>query len=190
MRSSVLLALVSGLLTYALTTAPDTSLNAVNATLQWTPDLPYPAGYSAATCPLDPGPNPFSTLEVLERKERSFTTATHLRRRNQICRQIIHGNLEHFPRRFSQTEQVLLVAGVTYVFSWAMNAGNTWVTAWRCDNDGTGTIIQYSSHYTGRGGMTLNINQTAYVRFRMEFTAAGPYPDVSGEYALFQIGPS
>ena len=188
MLSSVLV-LASGLLTYALPTASNTSLNAVNARLQWTPDLPYPTGDSAATCPLSPGTNPFSTLEVLEWKERSLNTTTHVRRHNKICRQIIHGNLEHYPHRVSQTEEVLLVAGVTYVFSWAMNRGNTWVYAWRYNYDGTVTYIQGSDHNEGRGTMTLNINQTAHMHFFMFFSVAGVHPDVSGEYALFQIGP-
>ena len=186
MRSSVLLALASGLLAYALPTALNTSLNAVNARLQWTPDLPYPTGDSVATCPLDSGPNPLSTLEVPERKERSFTTATYLRRRNEICRQIIYGNLEHYSHRIYLTQKVLLIAGVTYVFSWAMNTVNPSVQAWRYNQDRTFTIIQVSSFNTGRGTMTLNMNQTAHIRFIILFDL---YPNVSGEYALFQIGP-
>lgn len=185
MHFSVLLTLASGLLTHALPTGPNTSLNAVNARLQWTPDLPYPAGDSAATCPLGPGPNPFSTLEVPERKERSLTTATHLRRRNEICRQIAHGRLNQFGGSVHYTQEVLLIAGATYVFSWAMNTVVFWVNALRHNHDGTSTIIQRTRFDAVRGTMTLNIDQTALVHFQFFFRWVG----ISGEYALYQIGP-
>ncbi|KAK0507986.1 hypothetical protein JMJ35_009875 [Cladonia borealis] len=188
MRFSVLLALASGLLTHALPTGPNTSLNAVNARPQWTPDLPYPAGDSAATCPLGPGPNPFSTLEVPERKKRSFTTATHLRRRNQICRQIAHCNVNHFAVQDGNTQEVLLIAGATYVFSWSLNEIIRWITALRNNPDGTSTIIQRTRFDAGRGTMTLNIDQTALVHFQIFFRWIG-HIDISGEFALFQIGP-
>ena len=146
MRSSVILTLASGLLTYALPTALDTSLIAVNATLQWMPDPPYPPGYSPAICPLGPRPNPWSTLEAPEWKERSLTTATHLRRRHKICRSVRGG----------------------------------------INIDGTYTLIQHEEFNAEWAGMTLTVDQTAPVRFTFFFRYAD---DVTGKFALFQIGP-
>ena len=186
MRSSVLLTLASGLLTYALPTTPDTSLIAVNATLQWMPDPPYPPGFSPAICPLGPGPNPWSTLEAPEGKERSLTTATHLRRRNVICRQIAHRNLYNFQRMVGEMQDVLLVAGFAYVFSWSMTKPIFWVSAWRRKHDGTYTIIQHEEFNEDWAGMTLIIDKTAPVRFTFFFKHTD---DVTGKFALFQLGP-
>ena len=69
-----------------------------------------------------------------------------------------------------------------------MNLVNTWVRALRYNHDGTATTIQSSSLNAGRGTMTLNIDQTAYVSFKFWFNEAVALVNVSGEYALFQIG--
>ncbi len=204
MRSSVLLALASGLLTHALPTDPKTSLNAVNARRPWTPVLPYPAGDSAATCPLGPGPDPYSTLEVPKKrslttdsystlevpapKKRSLTTATPLRRRNNLCKQIANGNVNNFSNPIGNTAETLLIAGATYVFSWAFDAYISQINAWRTNPDGTYTMFQSTGYNGGVGTMTLNIEQTANVHFELRFSGFTRYGDDfwSGLFALFQ----
>ena len=188
MRSSVLLALASGLLTHALPAGPNTSLNAVNARRQWTPVLPYPAGDSAATCPLGPGPDPYSTLEVPGRKKRSLTTATRLHRRSNLCKQIANGNVNHFDNPIGNTQELLLIAGATYVFSWALDAYIRQIRAWRHNQDGSFAVIQSTGYNGGVGTMTLNIDQTADVHFEIQFSGFTLYgdDDYSGEFALFQ----
>lgn len=188
MRSSLLLALISGLLTYALLTAPDTGLHALNVRRQWTPVVAYPAGYSVATCPVVPGLNPYSTLQVPGSTKRSLTTAPRLRRRNNLCGQIAHGNINGFANRVGNTDEVLLIAGATYVFSWALDEFISYVRVWRHNHDGSFTAIQTASHNQGRGNMTLNVDQTAGVHFEIRFIRIYPYGlyDVNGEFALFQ----
>ena len=186
MRFPILLALASRLLTYALHINTNTSLNIINARPEWTPNLPYPTGYSPATCPLRPGPNSFCPLQVQGWKKRSVTTTTHLRRRTEVCRLIKQCIINNRLIFYGLTKEVLLTKGAIYVFSWTLNAVAL-IDAYRRNPDGTLTFIQSDDSHTEMGTITLNIDQTAPVQFRISFSGA-PW-SVSGEIALFQIGP-
>lgn len=186
MRFSILLALASRLLTYALHIDTNTSLNIINARPEWTPNLPYPTGYSPATCPLRPGPNSFCPLEVLGWKKRSVTTTTHLHRRTKYCMEIKQCIINNHYGLYGRTQEVLLIKGAIYVFSWTLNAQPNLVTAWRRDHPNTYLYrFQFSNSRARTDTMTLNIDQTGYVSFSLDIYS---YP-VSGEVALFQISP-
>ena len=181
MRPSVLLALASGLLAHALPTTPTTSLNAVNTRRQYTPDLPIPGGTS---CPAVPGPNPYSNNPT----KRSLTTATHLRRQNELCKQIASTPVNHFRTGLYTTVDILLIQGATYVFSWGLNEIITQVRAMARNADGSYRAMQNSSPNFGAGTMTLTNAEPLNVHFEIQFDDMNPYEvyDVSGEVALFQ----
>lgn len=171
MHPSVLLALASALLTHALPTGPNLNPTELHPRAQWVPNLPYPSGYTAASCPANP--NPWGAPS-----KRAIQTSA-------LCQQVasINYNNVYQQNLILTPPPVHLNASGTYAVAWGLNQYVTHVTVWQNLPDGTSTQLQAQGFNSGVGMMTMNYGPAMDVHFDIVL-----YDDdelINGEVAVY-----
>ena len=184
---------LAALLTHAPPTSPTTNSDELHPRdFGWIPSLPYPPHNNAATCPINPGPNPWannlspSKRSLIASPSPLLATTSNIRRQpNPLCQQVASGKISNFwsDDLLGNTSELLLLAGATYVFSWAFSDWIGRITAWRNNGDGTWTDIQETGMNEGAGTMTLQMGAAAHVHFEIQ---VGVPHAISGQFVLFQ----
>ena len=154
--------------------------------------LPFPSGQTADTCPHfcpQTGCDFYDGLEPQRRKRSEHVTepSTSPLLPRSLCGQIAQGHLNGYAQPMGNTAEHVLLAGASYVFSWAFNEIVSRIVAFRNDGNGQWTEIEETGMNQGSGTMTIE-GAGAPVHFVI-FFGNNPFNifDITGEFALFQV---